>query len=59
MPFISSRPKLRLTAEDITELNKISRSRTENFSRNERARILLAYFDGETVSAIAKKNKTN
>jgi len=59
MPFISQRPKLELSAKEIEDLTKISRSRTESYSRIERARMILCYFEGETISAIAKKMKTN
>jgi len=59
MPFVSRRPKLQLTEKEIDELTKISRSRTEGHSRIERSRIILAYFKGETVSAIAKTFETN
>ena len=59
MPFISQRPKLKLSSSEIDELIRISRSRTESLSRIKRAGMLLCYHDGETVSAIAKKFKTN
>ena len=59
MPFISQRPKLKLSSSELDELIRISRSRTESLSRIERAEMLLFYHDGETVSAIAKKFKTN
>lgn len=59
MPFVSRRPKLVLSAKEVDELQRISRSRTEGLSRVERARILLAYHDGQTVSAIARTLETN
>lgn len=59
MPFVSKRPKLKLSASEISELSRIRRSRTENLSRIERAGILLCYHDGQTVSAIARKLETN
>ena len=59
MPFESKRPKLELAPEKRSELETISRSRTESASRVERANILLSYADGETVSAIARKLGTN
>jgi len=43
MPFISQRPKLELSAKEIEDLTKISRSRTESYSRIERARMILCY----------------
>ncbi|NIR51329.1 IS630 family transposase [candidate division KSB1 bacterium] len=59
MPFVSQRPKLRLSASEIETLTRIQRSRTESVSRIERATILLSYHQGQTVSAIAKKLRTN
>ena len=59
MPFQSTRPKLALNAEDLKTLSAISKSRTESSARVERAKILLEYHNGETVSAIARKQKTN
>ena len=59
MPFISQRPKLQLSSDELAKLNTISRSRIEKYSRVERARMLLSYFNNETVSSIAKKFKTN
>lgn len=59
MPFVSHRPKLKLLASEVGELTRIARSRTESFSRIERAGILLSYHEGETVSAIARKFRTN
>jgi len=59
MSFVSQRPKLRLSPAEMKELAMIQRSRTESLSRIERAGILLCYHDGETVSAIARKFKTN
>ena len=59
MPFVSSRPKIQLTPDELNGLNKISRSRTESLSRIERAQMLLAYFKGATVSTIAREFETN
>lgn len=59
MSFISQRPKLKLSQSEISELSKIHRSRTEGLSHIQRAGMLLSYYNGETVSAIAKKFKTN
>ena len=59
MPFVSSRPKIQLTSDELNGLNKISRSRTESLSRIERAQMLLAYFKGATVSTIAREFETN
>jgi len=47
-------------ADEVKEkLKKISRSRTEAVRRVERAKILLAYARGETISAIARQLHTN
>ena len=59
MPFVSQRPKLRLSSDEFATLHAISRSRTEKYSRVERAGMLLSYFKNETISSIAKKLKTN
>lgn len=59
MPFISQRPKLKLSTSEVKELTKIHGSRTESFSRIERSGILLSYHAGETVSSIARKFETN
>lgn len=59
MPFVSKRPKLVLSKDELNKLEKISRSRTESLTRIQRAQILLAYHQGETVSRIAKRFKTN
>lgn len=59
MSFISRREKLRLSDDDLEQLRKISRSRTESLSRIERAKMLLLYYEGETVSGIARQLDTN
>jgi transposase len=59
MPFKSTRAKLFLSPNEIEKLKAIVRSRTEGFSRIERAKIILAYAQGETVSSIARSLKTN
>ena len=59
MPFVSKRPKLRLSDKELEELKKISHSRTESLSRTERSKILLLFYEGETVSSIARKLNTN
>jgi transposase len=50
---------LELTSEIRTELTLLSRARGEAAQRVERARILLAYADGESVSSIARQMGTN
>lgn len=59
MPFQRRRPQLVLNKKHREMLVRVSRSRTEAVQRVERARILLAYADGETVSAIARTEATN
>ncbi len=59
MPFASQKAKLRLTSQDRMTLNKVGRSRTESSSRVERAQILLAFADGESVSSIARRLGTS
>lgn len=59
MPFASTRARLALQSDEILELTAITRSRTEPARRIERARILLAFFGGETVSAIARTLRTD
>ncbi len=59
MPFKSRRSPLVLDAASREELVRFSRSRGEPGHRSERARILLAYADGESVSSIARRMGTN
>jgi transposase len=59
MPFISRRPKLKLSEEESTWLQQLSQSRSEAAGRVQRAEILLRYHTGETVSAIATALRTN
>ena len=59
MPFISRRPKLKLTEEESTWLQQLSQSRSEAAGRVQRAQILLRYHTGETVSAIAAALRTH
>jgi transposase len=59
MPFISQRAKLNLSVEEIEKLDRIVRARTESAARIERAKILLAYHQNETISSIAAQLKTN
>jgi len=59
MPFISRRPKLKLTGEESAWLQQLSQSRSEAAGRVQRAEILLRYQAGETVSAIAAALRTN
>ena len=55
----SQRAKLQLSEDELSELRKISRSRTQGHTRVERAKILLAYYSGRSVTEIARTFKTN
>lgn len=59
MPFKSKKPRLAVTGETMDMLTSLSNSRTEPIHRVERARILLAFAGGATVSAIAQGLGTN
>jgi len=59
MPFKSTKPQLALTDETAKMLHSLSNSRTEPVQRVERARMLLAFAGGATISAIANQFKTN
>src|SRR5712692_2113110 len=51
-------PKLALSAEQLSELQQLSQSRTAPLREVQRARILCRYHAGETVTAIARAMKT-
>ena len=59
MPFTSRRAPLDLSPEVTAKLETIRGARTAPAQRVERARILLAYASGNTVSAIARALRTN
>lgn len=59
MPFVSKKARLVLSTELKSALTVMSRSRTEPVRKVERARILLGYEEGKSISAIARKLKTN
>src|SRR5713101_6023841 len=59
MPFTRQRPTLVLAPEKRAELDALAGSRTSAAHRAERARILLAYADGHTVSAIARERQVS
>jgi transposase len=59
MPFQSTRPKLTLSEGDVKTLTAISKSRTEPSGKVERAKIILEYHGGATVSGIARNHRTN
>lgn len=59
MPFESQRASLVLDGETRMALEQISRARTEPNYRVDRARMMLAYAAGESVSAVARALGTN
>ena len=59
MPFTSRRSKVQLSPEMLEELVALSGSRTAAAQRVERARMVLAYADGHSVSAIARETRTS
>ena len=59
MPFQRQRANLLVDDDTRLELERISRSRTDSVRRVERAKMLLGYAAGETVSAIARSLNTN
>src|SRR5216117_2999847 len=59
MPFTSKRAKLMLGDEEVRMLEQLVQSRSESAGRVERAKILLRYYRGATVSSIAAELRTN
>jgi transposase len=59
MPFQRLKPELILSNEDEIKLETIIRSRTESSCHVERAKILLDYYRGESISEIARTYNTN
>lgn len=59
MPFVSRRAPLVLDQEVHSQLQGISRSRREPGHRAQRARMLLLYAEGKSVSAVARSVGTN
>jgi transposase len=59
MPFVSKRAKLEVPAEEMDYLIQCSRSRTEGAAKIHRAKVLLAYHQGESISKIARQMRTN
>ena len=59
MPFKRKRSSLVLRQEDITFLEGIASSRTEPYSKVKRAKMLMAYARGESISKIARKEQTD
>ena len=59
MPFQSKKAKLVLREDEKMALEAIAKSRTEAKGRVDRARMILEYHGGATISAIARNHKTN
>lgn len=59
MPFQSTKPRLILSEGDLKTLVTISKSRSEPSGKVERAKIILEYHGGATISEIARNHKTN
>lgn len=59
MPFQRRRPDLSLSAQESEQLEAVSRSRVSSVAQVQRARILLAYAKGASVSEIARSLNTN
>lgn len=59
MPFECQKPPLLLSEELRQKLELVSHSRTEPVHSVERARMLLAYAEGRSISAIAEQLRTN
>lgn len=59
MPFASRRAPLELAPDVREELKRLSSSRTEPLGTVERAGMMIAYADGQSVSAIARHFGTN
>jgi len=56
---VSTREKIILSKEEKSKLETISRSRAEAKSKIERATMLIAYFEDQIMSSIARKLHTN
>ncbi|MCK4818377.1 IS630 family transposase [bacterium] len=59
MPFKRKRPEIILSQEVQEKLEQITKSRTESTGRVQRAKMILGYSKGVTVSAIARQLSTN
>jgi transposase len=59
MPFQSTKAKLVLQEDELKRLQAITRSRTESSGFVERAKIILEYHEGATISKIARNHQTN
>ena len=59
MPFASRRAKLEIADGDLRMLEQLTQSRSEAAGQVERAKILLRYYQGVTISSIAAELRTN
>jgi len=59
MPFPRKRSPLVLGEKDVKFLENLAASRTEPFSKVKRAKMLLGYARGESISSIARKEQTD
>jgi transposase len=59
MPFQRKRSLLQLNEKDLEFLENLSTSRTEPYSKVKRAKILIAYARGASISAIARNEQTD
>jgi transposase len=59
MPFQRKRSLLVLGEKEVEFLEKLAGSRTEPYSKVKRAKMLLAYCRGESISSIARKEQTD
>jgi len=59
MPFVNKRPALEMTEDELRQLNIISKSRTQPKRAVERAKILLGFYEGTSISQIARELGTN
>jgi len=59
MPFESKRPALELTDDEFKQLETISKSRTQPERSVERSKILLGFYNGKSISQIARDLSTN
>jgi transposase len=59
MPFKRKRPDLIITQDVQSKLEQVSKSRTESATRIERAKMILEYSNGNSISSIARMLSTN
>jgi transposase len=59
MPFVNKRPALEMTEDELRQLNIISKSRKQPKRAVERAKVLLRFHEGTSISQIARELGTN